>query len=45
MKIIKTGWRKSLNTPDSLLKLYFSTDLKQAGDKIVRYYQAHFQNL
>ena len=24
-------------------KLYFSTDLKQAGEKIVRYYQARFQ--
>ena len=24
-------------------KLFFSTDLKQAGDKIVRYYQARFQ--
>jgi hypothetical protein len=28
---------------ESSRKLYFSTDLKQAGEKIVRYYQSRFQ--
>ncbi len=31
------------NGTETARKMYFSTDLKQAGEKIVRYYQARFQ--
>ena len=31
------------NGTETTRKMYFSTDLKQAGEKIVRYYQARFQ--